>query len=291
MLNNTHKLIIGTVQFGLDYGINNRAGKPGRDEIEEILKRAFQAGIDCLDTAEAYGNAHQIIGDFHRKYSDTKFQVISKIPQKFTGSLTSKIQSYLDELFLDKLEGILFHSYDAYRNDRYIVDELNVFKENGKINKIGVSIYTSAQMENVIDDDLIDIIQLPFNLLDNSNLRGEVLLKAKDKGKIIHTRSAFLQGLFFVDPRGDNQNVRALESELASLKKIAAENRISMHQLALGYCLHQQMIDNVLIGVDNLNQLNQNIADAQEILPNSVIDAINEIIVENINLLNPSLWR
>ncbi len=69
------------------------------------------------------------------------------------------------------------------------------------------------------------------------------------------------------------------------------ENRISMHQLALGYCLHQPMIDKVLIGVDNLNQLNQNITDAQGSLPNGVIEAINEITVENVDLLNPSLWR
>ena len=63
----SNKLILGTVQFGLKYGINNTIGKPKKNEVLNLLKFAYNSGIRVLDTAEAYGNAHQLIGNYHKK--------------------------------------------------------------------------------------------------------------------------------------------------------------------------------------------------------------------------------
>lgn len=291
MVGKVNKLILGTVQFGMDYGINNSDGKPNEGQVEEILIRAYDSGIRCLDTAEAYGNAHYLIGEFHRRHPNKRFNVISKIPQQFTGTMLEKIESYLKELHVNCLKSILFHSYDTYKSYQTAIGELSIFKGSGKLESIGVSVYTNAQLEDVIFDSRIDIIQLPFNLLDNVNLRGKILQLAKDKGKIIHTRSAYLQGLFFVDPAKSNKTFQALEKELMLLRGIVEKNKISMQKLALNYCLQQSLIDNVLIGVDNLNQLQENLADAEYVLPESIIKDINGIAIDNADILNPMLWN
>ena len=163
-------------------------------------------------------------------------------------------------------------------------------KAQKKIKHIGVSVYTNEEIEAVILNDNVDIIQIPFNLLDNAALRGEILEKAKSKGKIIHTRSAFLQGLFFKAINSKNNTVKQLNKELKELNQIKEQSDISMAQLALNYCLQQQTIDNVLIGVDSKAQLADNINAIYNTIIPEVIDEINSIKVKKLDLLNPSQW-
>lgn len=290
-MNNIDKLILGTVQFGLKYGINNNSQKPNQYEVNEILLHAHQSGIRSLDTAEAYGDAHEVIGRFHRDYPSNIFNIITKLPADIEGVEQGKIEKYLCELNVGKLKGIMFHSYDTYKKNAPIISMLNSYKAEGKVDSVGVSIYTNKEMEDVISDDRIDLIQLPFNLFDNANLRGEIINKAKDKGKTIHTRSVFLQGLFFTSLLKDNPIIKALIEELKYIHKFSEQINISLQKLALNYCLQQKGIDQVLIGVDNLKQLKQNLIDANYGLSVEHMDSINKILIKNINLLNPSLWN
>jgi aryl-alcohol dehydrogenase-like predicted oxidoreductase len=280
------KLILGTVQFGLNYGINNAEGKPEKENVFQILSYAHESGIRYLDTAELYGNAHDLIGEFHKLNPAKKFEIITKFPHEFDSSLDDKINTYLDQLAVNHLHAILFHSFDSYVKHR---SELN-----GKINKvtkIGVSVYTNAQMEEVMNDANIDIIQLPFNLFDNIHLRGELLKKAKEKNKIIHTRSAFLQGLFFMKKDNSNKIRVKLEKELDLISHISLKYSISIGSLALNYCLRQPQIDGVLIGVDSLAQLKENIEYAETNISDEYMKEINTIKIDDIELLNPSLWK
>ena len=75
--NINNKIILGTVQFGLDYGINNNNGKPSNETVFNILNTARQNGIEILDTAEAYGSAIPTIGEYHHE-SISKFKIVSK---------------------------------------------------------------------------------------------------------------------------------------------------------------------------------------------------------------------
>jgi len=280
------KLILGTVQFGLNYGINNAQGKPDKENVFQILSYAYESGIRYLDTAELYGNAHDLIGEFHKLNPAKKFEIITKFPHEFDSSLDDKINTYLDQLAVNYLHAILFHSFDSYVKHR---SELN-----GKINKvvkIGVSVYTNAQMEEVMNDANIDIIQFPFNLFDNIRLRGELIKKAKEKNKIIHTRSAFLQGLFFMKKDNSNKIRVKLEKELDLISDISIKYSISIGSLALNYCLRQPQIDGVLIGVESLSQLKENIEYAETNVSDEYMKEINAIKIDDIELLNPSLWK
>ena len=142
----------------------------------------------------------------------------------------------------------------------------------------------------MIDDVAIEVIQFPFNVLDNWSLRGELIQKAKDRNKIIHTRSVFLQGLFFMDRKSNHNIVKALKSELALIDILAQKYNFTMTELAMNYCLQQHEIDNVLIGVDSLAQLQNNLNLIKNI-DSEIIDAINNIKVTNTDFLNPGLWK
>jgi len=285
------KFILGTVQMGLPYGINNTKGKGSLDDSLEILGHAFDNGIRILDSAEAYGNAHEIIGKFHNKYPHKIFKVITKLPNRKNVDILVKVEDYLKELNLNQLETLMFHSYDSYQNNIENFNILNKLKSEKKIKSIGVSVYTNDEIEKVILNDNIDIIQLPFNLFDNTNLRSDILMKAKSKGKIIHTRSALLQGLFFKDLNDTNNIVQKLKKELALISEISRKENTSISALALSYCLIQKTIDNVLIGVDSLNQLKDNIKSIHYKISPQIIEHINTIKIKNLDLLNPSLWK
>ncbi len=287
----THKLILGTVQMGLDYGINNPNGQISLENSHAILKDAFDKGINILDSAEAYGNAHQVIGSFHKKYPKRKFEVITKLPHQFNSNINDKVNLYLEDLHVSELHALLFHSFSSYEENISNFKVLIDLKARAKIKYIGVSVYTNEEIEAVLLNDEVDIIQLPFNLFDNTNLRGDILEKAKSKSKIIHTRSALLQGLFFKDINAENQAVQNLKDEMTILLGITKSSKTSIAQLALNYLLQQMVIDNVLIGVDSLVQLENNIEALKKPLEASTIAEINKINVTDSNLLNPSLWK
>ena len=285
------KLILGTVQFGLNYGINNFTGKPSKLEINKILNYAFDSGIRFLDTAEVYGNSHLIIGDFHKNHPKKYFKIITKLPNKIDQNIEKKIIDYLEELQVKKLEALLFHSFLSYKSNLKNLKNLIELKSSKIIKYIGVSIYTNEEFNKVIDDDNIDLIQLPFNLLDNNNIRGELIAKAKSKNKIIHTRSSYLQGLFFLQDNKKNKITEALSDPLNKIKYLSNETKLSIQKIALSYCLSQKNIDFVIIGVDNVEQLKLSVNTTKSMLNKDVVDCINSITIENTDLLNPSKWN
>lgn len=286
-----NKLILGTVQMGLDYGINNTNGQVTLKDSFNILDTAFEQGVRILDTAEAYGNAHKVIGEFHSKNLNKVFKVITKLPHHIDDKIEVKVRLYIKQLNVTKLEALLFHNFETYVGNKDGLIILTELKKRGLVNKIGVSVYTNEQMAVVINDPLVDVIQLPFNILDNVNLRGEVIKRAKAAGKEIHTRSSFLQGLIFQDPFFQNKVAQALNKELIEINRISTQSKCSIQQLALNYCIEQKEIDQVLIGVDSVNQLNQNIDICDRGISNEVTQELNKIYVSDINLLNPSLWN
>jgi aryl-alcohol dehydrogenase-like predicted oxidoreductase len=285
-------LILGTVQMGLDYGVNNNSGKISFEKSCEILNKAFELGIETLDTAKAYGNAHQVIGEFHQLFPNVKFKIITKIPHDVDFSTVKiTIKEYIKDLNVDILEVLMFHSFDSYLKHREELYNLVELQSENLIKFIGVSVYTNEQIEAVLSDEHIDVVQLPYNLLDNESKRGNLLSKLNESKKIIHTRSAFLQGLFFKDISDKNLIVQSLKDELGNLNKIATEADVTMTELALSYCMENLNIDKVLIGVDSVEQLIANVKASEFELSAETLAEIDKISVRNLDLLNPSLWK
>ena len=287
----TSRLILGTVQFGLSYGINNRRGQVSAEEVQQILARAHAAGIRTLDTAEAYGMATARIGEFHQTDA-ARFDVITKFksdPNNPYG-VDERLREELRKMHLDRATGYLFHSPEAMQSDPKHMRALVALRKADLIQHIGVSIYTNAQFECAIEHPEIGIIQLPYNVLDNRSQRGALIERAKAAGKVIHTRSVFLQGLFFKKPDKLPQRLLELRPALVAVRDVAHQYRLTTAQLCLSYALANPLIDGVLIGVDSLAQLEANLNAVATDLPTEAARALESIAVSNPALLNPSNW-
>ena len=288
------KLILGTVQFGLDYGINNSIGKPTNKNIYKILDYAYENGIRTLDTAESYGNAHLIIGNYLKKNSKKNFKLISKLNSKQIlnkGKLKFHIINKLKEFNIEYIHGYMIHDFKNFIQNEYLLKELESIKREGFINIVGISLYENDEIVNVINNyNNFDFIEVPFNLLDNETRRGKVLKLAKKKNIKIFSRSTFLQGLFFKQLNSFPSNLNPLKKYIKKIKNIQASSQTDINSIALNYCLSKKYIDKVLIGVESLSQLKKNLND----INNNNLDfktEIDKMIVKETSLLNPTNWN
>ncbi len=289
--NFTDKLILGTAQMGLDYGINNHKGKISEKESLSILKFAYQNGIKNIDCAESYGDAHKLIGSFHEKNPNLVFNINTKISKTTRNkNIHEIVKEFLKSLNSNQIHSLMFHSFSTYNSNINNFKDIIKLKESGIVKKIGVSAYSNSEIDNIINDDRIDLIQIPFNILDNSIEKIDLIKKAKSKGKIVQARSIFLQGLFFKDPNENYIIVEKLRDELKEIKRISSENNIPIINLALSYVLNQEYIDNVLIGVDSLSQLKQNLTSIDKEINENIVKSIEKIKTKNIDFLNPITW-
>lgn len=284
-----NKIILGTVQFGLPYGINNILGQPSKDDVFSILDHANEHGIACLDTADAYGNSLELIGEYHQNRNN-RFKILSKFKGIDSKQLNSWVKKTLDQLQISSFEVYSYHSFADYFAQRDIKRELILLKNQGLIKKIGISIYTNTEFEQVVSDELMDVIQLPYNLLDNQNARGKYLEHAKLNNKEIHVRSVFLQGLFFKDLKSVPEKLLPLIPYLKTIRNYCLQNSIRIEELALCYALYNKNIDGILIGVDTKQQLENNLNSIKDL--KEAFEFINQHIqVKETELLNPVNWK
>lgn len=285
------KLILGTVQMGTDYGVNNLSGKISKAESFDIFHLAKENDIHLLDTAEVYGDAHQLIGSFHKENPNQKFDIITKIPSN-TKNIKEKVLNYLKELNVGIIFTLMFHSFETLMASPFLLEEIFQLKREKYIQKIGVSVYTKEEVEKVAKIQEIEVVQMPFNLLDNHSQRGKQIALLKENGKTIHTRSSFLQGLFFADIQNPQKEItKALLNELKLIQEIANEEKCSINELAIAYCIQQENLDGILFGVDSLQQLEQNIQSSKFRLSANSLQTIDQILIKNTDLLNPTLWN
>lgn len=283
------KLILGTVQFGLPYGINNKTGLIPAVDVRKILERANELGINTLDTASAYGEAESRIGTFHQKQQE-RFNIITKFSKNHAESWELSLCRSLEKMHIESLETIMFHSFDSFQSNKAHIQEILELRGK-KYRKLGVSVYTNDEMEDLRKEDDVDVIQIPFNMLDNENQRGRILRDLKELGKEVHSRSCFLQGLFFMEPNKITGNLSFLAPHLNKIRNLVVENELEIGHLALQYASSKEYIDAVLFGVDSVDQLEQNINWARMPIHEEIFKEIDNIKVEDSNLLNPSKWQ
>lgn len=282
-------LILGTVQFGLDYGINNSHGKPSPGLVKSVLDFAFENKIVELDTADAYGDAQFVLRNYLSK-SPYKFQIMSKFIWDKKLDFNQQLNHTLSVLSLNSLLGYYFHRFEDFKVYPYFEQIRQCIKEN-KLKYLGVSIYSLEELEFAIDHPEINLIQLPFNLFDRSLKKQELLIKAKAKGIKVYIRSVFLQGLFFKDINNLPAKLIPLRDCLFQLSNLSKEYSISIEELAIGYINAKEFIDGALIGVDSVQQLSNNLKYSKTKLSGDLIKKIESIEIVEVGLLNPANWN
>jgi aryl-alcohol dehydrogenase-like predicted oxidoreductase len=283
------KLGIGTAQFGMNYGISNTTGEVILTEIKEILSLANIEGINLIDTAAGYGNSEQNLG----VAGIEKFKIVTKIPSCPEGV---KPSVWVNEQFnksakllnTTNLYGLLLHApNDLLRKDSIgIVDELLNLKENGKINKIGVSVYNPEDLNIFLNLIPIDLVQLPMNLIDKRFSSQNYLRKLKSLNIEIHVRSAFLQGLLLMPYDQIPSKFKTWDALWIKWHGWLKSNNISALDACISYLKNLNEIDRIIVGVNNVNQL----ADIIRSYKNYPQCNFPDISSADHKLINPSLW-
>lgn len=279
-MNTITKIVLGTVQFGCQYGINS-AGRPNQEGVSSILDYANEEGIQTLDTSSAYGNAEEVLGAYLNE--NKLFKIVSKYPRGIV-PVDEKFNESLRKLKTAALYGYLLHHFEVYRNNPDVWNDFVRLREKGLAQKIGFSLYQPEELELLIKNKVdFNLLQIPYNLFDRKF--EPYLEKLHGKGVEIHVRSTFLQGLFFKDRNTFPEKLLPLRPYLEELDKVSCASGLSISQLALNFNLQNPFIDGVLIGVDNVEQLKENIAAVSD----QYIDI--DIVVKEKELLNPVNWN
>lgn len=274
------KIVLGTVQFGCQYGINS-AGRPDTSEVRSILQEAKTSGISTLDTSSAYGNAEDVLGVCLN--DDMAFRIVSKYPRG-EASVNQRFEASLQRLKIHSLYGYLLHHFEVYKVTPEIWSDFVRLRDSGKVKKIGFSLYQPQELDLLLKNGVdFNLLQIPYNLFDR---KFEPYLKElHERGVEIHVRSTFLQGLFFKDRNALPEKLLPLKLYLQQLDDYSRESGLTISQLALNYNLQNPYIDGVLIGVDNVEQLRENITAISDMHVDLDID------VKEKDLLNPVNWN
>jgi aryl-alcohol dehydrogenase-like predicted oxidoreductase len=275
-MNLIRKIGLGSVQFGLDYGISNHSGKTPSSEVTNILRLAQQSGIAVIDTASAYGDAEKVLG----QNDISPFKIVSKFMPPTAGqALSGQLDATLHNLKKDSVYGYLAHRPLELAETPALWQELQELKINKKVEKVGFSLNSTDELGTLLELQMIpDIVQVPYNYLDR---RFETALKElKSNGCEIHTRSAFLQGLFF----SDVSNLSEYFNDVKPLIEDLQQNEKHLSAALLHFVLTKEFIDIVIIGVENVKQLEDNLVHLNEQFNLPPISDVSE------DILIPSRW-
>lgn len=285
-----NRMALGTVQFGLPYGIANQVGQVSQGEAAAMLQRAALSGIDTLDTAIAYGESETCLGEAGVQ----GFKLVTKLPAMpdgcadVAGWVNEQVNGSLARLGVSAVYGLLLHRSEQLlgKDGKALYQALQNLKKTGQVQKVGVSIYAPSELEALTPQYRFDLVQAPFNLVDQRLHTTGWLQRLKHEGVEIHTRSAFLQGLLLMS-RADIPPKFAHWTYLWDRwHSWLAHHSISAIQACLAYPLLFPEIDRVVVGADNVAQLEQIVCSALS----RVADDLPDLRCEDENLINPARW-
>lgn len=284
------RLALGTVQFGLPYGIANQVGQVTRSEAKAMLQLASESGIDTLDTAIGYGESEICLGEAGVR----KFKIVTKLPpipagcRDISGWVDGQVSVSMDRLGVDELYGLLLHRPEDLlgSNGKLLFRALLGLKDKGQVRKLGVSIYSPHELDAINKLFSVDLVQAPFNLLDQRLHSTGWLDRLKSKGVEIHTRSVFLQGLLLMSQTAVPRQFARWDGLWDRWHKWLAVHNVTAVQACLASPLAFEGIDRVVVGADNLSQLEQLIGTANS----APLGQLPNLRCEEEDLINPSQW-
>lgn len=247
---------LGTVQFGLPYGISNTTGRTPFPEVRSILRYAGEQNISLLDTASAYGDAEAVLGACLPEVQG--FRLVTKISNALDAAEVERsVRSSLDSLKQRSLYGVLFHDTGDLLSERGEVlwNALLQIKERGDAEKIGASVYSPDEAERLMERYSLDILQIPVNVFDQRFLKQGHMLEMKKRGIEIHARSCFLQGLLLMEPHMLSSFFEPVKSLLNEFRNQCGECGCSPLDAALAFVFSVEELDSILVGVNSLVHL------------------------------------
>ena len=284
------RLALGTVQFGMPYGIANETGQVTRHAAKAMLQMASGAGIDILDTAIAYGESETCLGQLGVQ----NFKLVTKLPavpgtcSDISAWVQEQLKASLARLGVKDIYGLILHRPQQLLEvgGAEIYKSLQLLKTTGMVQKVGVSIYAPSELEALTSKYRLDIIQSPFNLVDRRLYTDGWLKRLKYEGIEIHTRSTFLQGLLLMPYESIPKKFSRWLELWKKWRSWLLSNDITAIEASLAYPLSFPEIDRVVVGADSLRQL-KGIISAADI---NQVENLPDLQCRAEDLINPARW-
>jgi len=285
-----NKIVLGSAQFGLNYGISNKKGKTTLREVELILDYAFSKGIETIDTASSYGDAETILGKFNLGKDFKIYSKISSIKNQpnVEDFISEQIFNSLELLKIDCLEGVFLHRpNDLLSDDSYkMIETLDKCVSDSLIKSYGISIYESKDLDSLNRYSNLSLLQVPRNILDRRFSREEIKQRFTKNNIKFFVRSVFLQGLLLMDIDLQKRKFPNYSKLWNKWNLWLEEQNISAVEACLSFFQSDQDYDKLIVGVESKKQLQQilNIDHSDKKVPN-----FKNFIDEKI--INPSKWQ
>ncbi len=294
------ELVLGTTQFGMHYGINNKTGKPKKDEVFQMLDLAAQKGIKTIDTAAIYGDAEEIIGEYLSiRKGQVTFEVFSKlmpnlVDEKAGNSekiVEEEVQKSLQRLGIDCLSAYFLHTPSNFY-DKSVMRGLANCKQRGLVKSFGVSTYEVQDALAAVGSGLVDIISIPYNIFDQRLNNTEFFEIAKANNVKICARSTLLQGLLLMGYQDVPDYLNVAVEYLEKVDGIIKKRGFTRLEAAFYFAYNNPDIDYLIFGVDNINQLEEDLALPRQkvIFTDCYRDLYDQFVSVKQSVVLPSLW-
>ena len=293
-------LRLGTVQFGQNYGINGQK-QPSLEDSVKMLDFATQNGISNLDTAFAYGTAEDVVGEFIKRktISREKLNISSKLvpnimdevkPEKYEAKVLELIKKQLKRLNTDYLDVYLYHSA-RYIHNEALLSALQIAKKEGLAKKVGVSVYDPEEVRKGLVSDKVDFMQFPYSIFDQRML-ADGIFGLPLNGTEIDTRSAFIQGLIIMNEEKVPSFLQKAKPIVRKIDEVCEKYNVNRVALAMNFVKQQKSISSLVFGVDNMEQLKQDIEFFNNEIPSNIVNEIaKEFTGIEADIVMPSLWK
>ena len=295
------KLCLGTVQFGIDYGLRGRT-KPSLGDSIAMLNYAVRNGVEAIDTSALYGEAETVVGEFlsQSPIPRENLFVVSKFGVAGIEGLSSQEleQRLLDEagislsrLGLNRLDAYICHVPSAVRDDR-VVQALGALRRSGMASHVGFSVYETEEAEIAINSGVVDFLQIPFSVLDQRMATQGILELAARRGVELHSRSAYVQGLALMDPEFVPEHLAEIRPAIARLAGLCRAANVSRQVLALAFVRSFAQISHIVFGAHDMNQLADTIKSFSCDVPGNVVQEARRLFADiRPELVMPNKWK
>jgi aryl-alcohol dehydrogenase-like predicted oxidoreductase len=291
------RVVLGTAQLGLSYGIDNQGKKPEQTTTTKIIAEAWESGICEFDTAQGYGKSEEFLGhSFTDLGINDRVQVISKFSPSMdhldVGKMRASLENSLRRINVPRFLGMMLHNEEALANwDRGLSETLLTFKKEGLVQKVGVSVYTPEKAIEAAEMEGIDLIQFPSNIWDRRFEKTGILELSQTNNKQTYLRNVFLQGLILMEPVDLPKGMEFAIPTLERLSALCDEFGMTRQEVSLAYLKLGSPSSKIVLGVNKLGQISKNIDTWNQSFPTSLLKRIRDTFsAVSDDLVQPLSW-
>ncbi|OFX16347.1 MAG: hypothetical protein A2Z18_10170 [Armatimonadetes bacterium RBG_16_58_9] len=259
------QMMLGTVQFGLEYGIANKSGQPSYEAVRDIIACAYEAGVNCFDTAASYGTSEDVVGRALADLKITDKVVVATKIRHMADDLTAgeadaivqdSVTDSIRRLRLDVLPICLFH---LETNFLLYADSLLKMRDRGLVRHVGASVVTPEATTEILHSGRADALQIPTSILDMRFVRGGICSEAVERNTALFVRSVYLQGLLLMPEDEIPTRLAGVIPVRRALRSLADKAGIGLAELAVRYVAGLPGVTSLVLGVDSVDQMRENI--------------------------------